>query len=139
MNEMKFEQFRFSFPLRVRWAEVDLQGVVFNGNYLTYADVGITEYLRELDLRGGDFSAVRSVLDYKAAARFDDMLDISVRVSRLGRSSMLFLIGIWNQGTLLTSGEITYVNTDLETRSSKPLPDELRSTIIAYERVAPQS
>lgn len=135
---MQFDDFRFSYPLRVRWAEVDLQAVVFNGNYLTYADVGITEYLRELDLRGGgDFSAVRAVLDYKAAARFDDMLDITVRIARLGRSSMLFLIGIWNQGALLTSGEITYVNTDLETRTAKPLPEKLRQAVTAYEKVAP--
>ena len=136
---MQFDDFRFSYPLRVRWAEVDMQAVVFNGNYLTYADVGITEYLRELDLRGGDFSAVRAVLDYKAAARFDDMLDITVRVARLGRSSMLFLIGIWNQGTLLTSGELTYVNTDLETRTAQPLPEKLRSVILGYEKVAPLS
>jgi acyl-CoA thioester hydrolase len=136
---MQFDDFRFSYPLRVRWAEVDMQSVVFNGNYLTYADVGITEYLRELKLRGGDFSAVRAVLEYKGAARFDDLLDISVRVSRLGRSSMLFLIGMWRDGTLLTSGEITYVNTDLETRTAKPLPEHLRSTIMAYEKVAPLS
>lgn len=134
---MQLDDFRFSYPLRVRWAEVDMQAVVFNGNYLTYADVGITEYLRELDLRGGDFSAVRSVLDYKAAARFDDMLDITVRVSRLGRSSMVFLIGIWREGTLLISGEITYVNTDLQTRTSKPLPEALRTTIVNYEKVTP--
>src|SRR5690606_20149900 len=45
---MQQEDFRFSTSLRVRWAEVDMQGIVFNGHYLTYADVGITEYFRAL-------------------------------------------------------------------------------------------
>lgn len=136
---MQRSDFRFSYSLRVRWAEVDPQAVVFNGNYLTYADVGITEYLRELKLRGADFSAVRAVLDYKAAARFDDMLEITVRVARLGRSSMLFLIGMWREGELLTSGELTYVNTDLQSRTSKPLPEQVRNSISAYETIAPLS
>ncbi len=45
---MARQEFRFVYRLRVRWAEVDRQGIVFNGHYLTYFDVGITEYYRAL-------------------------------------------------------------------------------------------
>ena len=49
MAKLSRDDFRFFHPLRVRWAEVDPQGIVFNGNYLTYADVAITEYFRALE------------------------------------------------------------------------------------------
>ena len=125
--------FRHSCPLRVRWSEVDMQGVVFNGHYLNYFDVGVTEYFREVNIAGGNFSAVRNVLEYKAAARYDDELTVRVRVARLGRSSMQLLAGIWRNDELLTTSELTYVNTNLETRQSVPLPDELRNNVLAYE------
>lgn len=45
---MKRQDFRCTARLRVRWAEVDIQKIVFNAHYLTYADVGMTEYWRAL-------------------------------------------------------------------------------------------
>lgn len=68
------EAFSFFHTLRVRWAEVDPQSIVFNGHYLTYADVAITEYFRALGIRytddlsrdGGDFFAIKTVLEYLA-------------------------------------------------------------------------
>lgn len=110
-----------------------MQGVVFNGHYLNYVDVGVSEYFRDVDIAGGSFSAVRNVLEYKAAARYDDELTIRVRVARLGRSSMQVLAGIWRDDELLTTSELTYVNTNLETRQSIPLSDELRKNVLAYE------
>ena len=47
-NPPSRDAFSFFHPLRVRWAEVDPQSIVFNGHYLTYADVAITEYFRAL-------------------------------------------------------------------------------------------
>ncbi|MBM7063315.1 acyl-CoA thioesterase [Pseudomonas sp. UL073] len=141
------DDFRFSHPLRVRWAEVDPQSIVFNGHYLTYADVAITEYFRALGVAypadlsrdGGDFFAVKTVLEYFAPARFDDCLEIGVRVGRLGRSSLSFVVGIWRDGALLTAGEVIYVHADAATRSSSPLPDWLRDKVSAYERRAPDA
>ncbi|GAC1031714.1 thioesterase family protein [Pseudomonas sp. No.21] len=136
--------FTFLMPLRVRWAEVDPQGIVFNGHYLTYADVGITEYFRALGVRypedlaqdGGDFFAVRTLLEYLAPARFDDELSIGVRVGRLGGSSLTFNIGIWRGEAALTAGEIVYVHADGKSRNSKRLPDWLREKVRAFERRA---
>lgn len=111
------QNYTFFHSLRVRWAEVDPQGIVFNGNYLTYLDVATTEYYRQLGMSypadllrgGGDLFAVKSTLEYRAPAHFDDWLDIGTRVARLGRSSLVFELGIWRDEQLLTVGELVYV------------------------------
>ena len=90
--------FRFFHTLRVRWAEVDRQGIVFNGHYLTYFDVAITEYWRAIgvpypaitDRWGSDLFVVKASVEYHAPAHYDDVLDIGVRVARIGTSSMTF-------------------------------------------------
>ncbi|QEY65565.1 acyl-CoA thioesterase [Metapseudomonas lalkuanensis] len=145
MAKLSRDDFRFFHPLRVRWAEVDPQGIVFNGNYLTYADVAITEYFRAMDVAypadllkdGGDFFAVKTLLEYLAPARFDDQLDIGVRVSRLGGASMAFELGIWRGEEQLTSGEVVYVHADADSRKSLRLPDWLRERVRGFERFPP--
>lgn len=140
------DSFTFCHPLRVRWAEVDPQSIVFNGHYLTYADVAITEYFRALGVAypadlardGGDFFAIRTLLEYRAPAHFDDQLEIGIRAARLGRSSLTFALGIWRGDALLTSGEIVYVHADGATRSSLPLPAWLREKITGFERTRPE-
>jgi len=100
------EDFEFFHGLRVRWAEVDPQGIVFNAHYLTYADVAFTEYMRTigfpypdgLQALGTDLFAVSASLDYQGSARFDDELEIGVRVERIGRTSIRFLIGVFRNG-----------------------------------------
>ena len=144
---MQIEDFRFSHALRVRWAEADLQGIVFNGHYLTYADVGITEYFRamgqtysgETGANGSDFFAVRTLLEYRSPARFDDMLDVHVRIARLGNSSMQFLIGIYREQELLVTGEIVYVHADQSSRRPSPIPQTFRDAVTAFERLPPES
>ena len=139
--ELLRSDFRHLHSLRVRWAEVDPQGIVFNGNYLTYADVGITEYFRALGVAfpgqlaadGAEFFAVKTLLNYLAPAHFDEQLDVGVRVSRLGLSSMTFSLGIWRAGTALTSGEIVYVLAETASRRSCALPEWLREKVRATE------
>lgn len=122
------QNYTFFHSLRVRWAEVDPQGIVFNGNYLTYLDVATTEYYRQLGMSypadllrgGGDLFAVKSTLEYRAPAHFDDWLDIGTRVARLGRSSLVFELGIWRDEQLLTVGELVYVYADANERQSQP-------------------
>jgi acyl-CoA thioester hydrolase len=135
--------FPLRHTLRVRWAEVDSQNIVFNGNYLSYFDIGITEYWRAIGLpypdgiagSGGDLFAVRSVINYHGSARFDEILEVAVRAARLGNSSMTFEIGVFRAGERLVSGEMVYVYADPDTRSSRPLPDRLRRAIQAFEAV----
>jgi len=133
--------FRLRHPLRVRWAELDPQNIVFNGHYLTYFDIGITEYWRTIGLpypdgiagTGGDLFAVRSVLNYHSSARYDDMLEICVRAAKLGNSSMSFEMAVFRGDARLVSGEMVYVNADPESRTSRPLPEKLRRAIESWE------
>ena len=135
--------FWFFFPLRVRYAEVDQQGIVFNAHYLTYFDVGVTEYMRALgydyqsqpERTGSDFHVVKSLVEYKAAIRFDEKIETAVRTARLGRTSLTFELGIFGKGEkeLRASGEIVYVNADRATHKAAPIPSALEALIRARE------
>ncbi|WXL25635.1 thioesterase family protein [Ectopseudomonas mendocina] len=146
MSTLSRDDFRFFHHLRVRWSEVDPQNIVFNGHYLTYADVAITEYYRELGIKyptdlsrdGSDFFVRKSTLEYNAPAYFDDALEIGIRTARFGNSSMSFFMGIWRNNELLTSGEVIYVRANTTERISQPLPDWLKEKITAYEKCPPQ-
>ncbi len=133
--------YSFFNQLRVRWAEVDRQGIVFNGHYLTYFDVAITEYWRAINLpypdgvaeSGSDLYVVKTLINYKGSAEYDDILDIGVHVSRIGTTSITFQLGIFREGDPLVDGEVVYVNADAETRRTAPVPDKLRHTIEHFE------
>ncbi len=145
---MAREQFTFCHRLRVRWAEVDKQDIVFYGNYFLYFDVAITEYWRAIGLNypagivdayGTDLYTAKATAEYHGSAAYDDILDIHGRSARLGRSSMQFLLEIWRGDEHLVSGELIYVNADPASKKSIPLPGPLREKIIGYERVQPES
>ncbi len=134
--------------LRVRWAEVDMQKIVFNGHYLTYIDTAIAEYWREIGLPypdgyverfASDIYLRKATLEYLGPARYDDELTVCCRVARLGRSSMTFHFEIYRQAEGLVSAELVYVNADPSTMKAAPLPEDLRARVLRYERVAPQA
>lgn len=133
--------FRFFHRLRVRWAEVDLQKIVFNPHYLMYLDTAIGEYWRALALPyeatmhrlGGDLYVKKAVAEYHASARYDDVLDIGLRCERIGNSSIQFRGGVFRSGQLLVTGELVYVFADPATQTSKPVPAALREVLHAYE------
>ncbi len=143
---MRREEFTFVHRLRVRWAEVDRQDVVFNGNYFLYFDVAVAEYWRaigfgypaDLVKLGMDIYAVKASAEFHGSATYEDELDVACRVSRIGRSSMTLRFGVWRDAERLTSGELVYVNAELATRKSAPWPESLRNAILAYERVTPE-
>lgn len=135
--------FEFAWPFRVRYAEVDGQMIVFNAHYLTYFDTAITEYFRALpyDYRGQvartgeDFHTVRTLIEYQRPILFDEDIEVCVRTSRLGRSSLTFLLEIHPQGRddLRATGEVVWVNTDQETHKSVAIPQELVDKIRILE------
>ena len=135
------EDFRFTHRLRVRWAEVDKQDIVFNGHYLTYFDVAITEYWRTLGLAypailerfGSDLFVVKAGIEYRGPAHYDDVLDIGMRVERIGNSSLQFRVAIFRGLEHLIAGELIYVNADPATRKPAPVPRELRQIIENFE------
>jgi len=133
--------------LRVRWAEVDMQKIVFNGHYLTYIDTAIAEYWREIglpyphgyvDRYGSDIYLRKATVEYLGSAGYDDVLTVCCRVARLGRSSMTFHFEIYRDGELLITAELVYVNADSEKKAA-PLPEDVRERVKRYERIAPQA
>ena len=135
--------FRFSWAFRVRYAEVDGQMIVFNAHYLTYYDTAITEYFRALPYdymgqvkrTGEDYHTVRTLVEYKQPIAFDEDIEVHVRTSRLGRSSMTFLLEIHpkDNDDLRATGEVVWVNTNQKTHKSSAIPQELAEKIIAWE------
>jgi YbgC/YbaW family acyl-CoA thioester hydrolase len=142
---MNRADFRFLERLRVRWAEIDAQNIVFNAHYLMYVDTAVTGYWRALALPyaqtleylGGDLFVRKATLEYEGSARVDDVLDVGVRCARVGNSSLVFSAGVFRQDQLLVSGEIVYVFADPATQSSKPVPQELREVLQAFEAGKP--
>lgn len=127
---MAKSDFTFTSPLRVRWSEIDQQAIVFNSHYLTYCDIGFTEYWRTLPLPsflemsdlGCEFFVKKAALEYHQSAKFDDLLDLCVRCSRLGNSSMQITTEIYRGEELLIHAELTYVYAHTETKKSTSIP-----------------
>src|SRR5471030_491602 len=144
------KDFTCSHQLRVRWSEVDMQKIVFNGNYLNYIDVAIAEYWRAIglpypqgyvDRYANDVYLRKASVEYLGSARYDDLLDVLVRVARLGRTSMTFDFEIWGAAAEpadkpLIAAELVYVNADPATMTAVPLPEAVRDLIVKFERVA---
>jgi YbgC/YbaW family acyl-CoA thioester hydrolase len=139
---MNRQDFRFFHALRVRWVEVDMQKIVFNGHYLMYLDTAVSDYWRALALpyeqslhgMGGDLFVVKSSLEYKASALYDDLLHIGMRCARIGNSSIVFDGVVFRGDQVLVKGELVYVYADPQTQTSKPVPQALRDILLGFEQ-----
>ena len=134
--------FHFHHDIRVRFADTDLQGIVFNGNYLTYYDVAWTEYFRAVGFTWSDLLALgvdtvlaRTTMDFKSPAKFDEILEVHTRVSRLGNTSLTFEFEIYaqNEDRLIGSATSLYVCVDPKTLKSTAVPDLLRKRVSEFE------
>lgn len=142
---MKRTEFRFLDRLRVRWAEIDAQKIVFNAHYLMYFDTAVAGYWRALALPyaqtmeylGGDLYVRKATVEFEGSARYDDVLDIGVRCARIGNSSILFSGAAFRQDDALVSCELVYVFADPQTQISKPVPQQLRDVLQAFEAGKP--
>jgi YbgC/YbaW family acyl-CoA thioester hydrolase len=141
MAGMKRDEFRFFHKLRVRWAEVDMQKIVFNGHYLMYFDTAVADYWRALampyeeamHLLQGDLYVKKATVEFHASARMDDRLDIGLKCARVGNSSIQFLGAIFRGEELLITCELVYVFADPATQTSRPVPQPLRAILAGYE------
>ncbi len=142
---MRRQDFRFFYPLRVRWVEVDMQKIVFNAHYLMYFDTAITDYWRALSLPyeeamqllGGDLYVKKAGIEFHASAHFDDRLIVALRCDRVGNSSMTFSGAIFRGDELLITSELIYVFADPSAQTSKPVPDLLRKVLLSFEEGRP--
>ncbi len=138
---MQLSDYRFHERLRVRWAEIDAQKIVFNGHYLMYFDTALAGYWRALAMPyaqtleqlGGDLFVRKATLEYLSSARYDDVLDVGLRCARVGNSSMAFVAGAFRHDVLLVSGELIYVFADPVAKAALPVPPSLRALCESFE------
>ena len=128
----------FVHHLRVRYSECDQQGVVFNGHYLFYYDVAVTELLRaslgryqNLIDQGVDLVVAEARLRFIQGARFDDMLDIEMPVKHLGTTSMIIHPAFRVGERLIADGEVRHVFVDPSSLVKKPMPQLVRDALSA--------
>jgi acyl-CoA thioester hydrolase len=132
--------FKFSARTRVGFSDTDAQGIVYYGRYNPYFDLARVEYLRMLGLlqqrgRPGDFVMRANDVEYFAPAVFDDEIEVYVRVSRLGRTSVTFAFAAYRlpDDVLMVTAHQTLVYVDLAERKACPVPDTFREPVLAFE------
>ncbi len=138
---MKRSDFRHLERLRVCWAEVDLQRIVFNGHYLMYFDTAVAGYWRALalpyhdtmDALQGDLFVRKATLEYEGSARYDEQLEVGIRCARIGKSSMIFAAAVFRGEQRLVHGELVYVFADPASQTSRPVPPPLRAVLEGFE------
>ena len=135
------QDYRFFHRLRVRWVEVDMQKIVFNGHYLMYFDTAIADYWRALKLPyesamhllQGDLYVKKAGIEFHASARYDDVLDVGLKCARIGTSSIQFTGDIFRGDERLITTDLLYVFADPATQKSKPVPAVLRDMLTGFE------
>ena len=131
--------FKFSARTRVGFSDTDAQGIVYYGRYNPYFDLARVEYLRSLGLLrydgGGEFVMRANDVEYFAPAVFDDEIEVFVRVSRLGRTSVTFTFAAYRlpDEVLMVTAHQTLVYVDLPHRGACRVPEGFRATVAAFE------
>src|SRR5438132_4651218 len=127
--------FKFSARTRVGFSDTDAQGIVYYGRYNPYFDLARVEYLRSLGLLRyegeGEFVMRANDVEYFAPARFDDELEIHVRVGRIGRTSITYEFAAHKlpEETLMVTAHQTLVYVDLAARAALPIPDGYKARL----------
>jgi acyl-CoA thioester hydrolase len=130
----------FVHRLRVRYNECDAQGHVFNANYFVYFDIALTELWREalgsyeaLTADGLDLVVAETGARFRAPAHFDDELEVTLEVERLGNTSMVSAIRIVRDGDALVEGRIVHIFVRADRLGEKtPIPDRVRQVLQPY-------
>ena len=133
----------FFCPIRVRYGEVDQQGIVYNGNYMIYTDTAIVEFFRSkgytyktlVDEHASEICHRKSTFEYFSSAFADDLIEVGVRVIKVGNRSITMGFEIYRHGEddLLVSAEVVYVGYNTEKRASQPITQLMRELLGAAE------
>lgn len=124
----------FVHRFRVRYSECDQQGLVFNGHYLFYYDLALTELWRakvclyqDMTAKGDDMVVAEARMRFLRGARFDEEIDIGLNIHHLGTTSIIIRPEFRRDGELITEGEVRHVFVDATTHQKKPIPDYVRA------------
>jgi acyl-CoA thioester hydrolase len=132
--------FKYSAFTRVGFSDTDAQGIVYYGRYLPYFDLARVEYHRHLGLLGlelgGELVVRASNIEYLAPARFDELLEVFIRIARIGRSSATYEMAAYRveDDMLMVTASQTLVLVDLDERKACPIPEAVRDRVRAFER-----
>ena len=131
------------YPNRVRFIEVDRQGILHNAHYFMYFGIGLNEYFRELgydrvgrgDRDGTALHTVTATVNYRLPLVFDELIHIGARISRLGNTSAKFSFGLFKEGLEepAATGEQVWVHTDKATQKGKPWPEDFISLVTDFQ------
>ena len=144
--QVPLDQFAVRHDVRVRYNEIDAQAIVFNGNYLIYADIGVTELFRALGegqpgpffaQYGTDIVVVNAEIDYHISAILDDVITIAARVARFGRGSFTIHVGIFRGSERLTDMALTYAHVEMDRSKSVPLPGGFIAEVRRFQPIPP--
>ena len=131
--------FKYSALTRVGFSDTDAQGIVYYGRYLPYFDLARVEYHRHLGLlkleTDHEFVMRASDIEYLAPARFDDLLEVFIRVSRIGRTSATYEMAAYRveDDELMVTAHQTLVLVDLAARKAAPVTEVFREKIRSFE------
>jgi acyl-CoA thioester hydrolase len=132
--------FKYASFTRVGFSDTDAQGIVYYGRYLPYFDSARVEYHRHLGMlrRGAqehEFVMRACTIEYFAPARFDDLIEVFIRVSKIGRTSVTYDCAAYrnDEDVLMVTAQQTLVLVDLDERKASRIPDELREPVRAFE------
>jgi acyl-CoA thioester hydrolase len=128
---------RFRYYLRVRYGECDAQKVVFNARYADYVDITVMEFLRSMGYEQAlvdatlDYQLVKQILEWKAPARFDQVLEVSMYAKHLGNTSFTLAADFRIAGDerVIVTVETVYVLVEHKTLKKRSLPDDLRASL----------
>lgn len=146
------DRFAVHHPVRVRYNEIDHQGIVFNGNYLIYADIGVTELFRAMGegqpgpffaQYGTDIVMVNAEIDYHASARLDEMMVVAARVARFGRTSFTIHVALFREGPAgtrerLTDMALSYAHVEQDLSKAVPLPAMFIADVRSFQPDPPE-
>jgi acyl-CoA thioester hydrolase len=127
----------FRYYLRVRYGDCDAQKIVFNARYADYVDIAGFEFFRALGYRDAmlsgalDYQVAKLTLEWKASARFDDVLELSVRAARVGNTSFTLAIDFRIAGgdRVIAAAEVVYVLVEPRSLQKMRIPDDLRAAL----------
>jgi acyl-CoA thioester hydrolase len=140
----------FSLPVVPRYAEVDQQGVVFNGHYLTWFDEACTGFLDHLGVMytgllatGHDLQVVHSEIDYLTSVRWRDSVRVAVQCDRIGSTSFTLRFTVLRrtpdanpdaetETEAAVRGHNVYVVVSTDDWAKRPIPDPLREALTAH-------
>ena len=133
--------FRYSARTRVGFSDTDAQGVVYYGRYMPYFDLARVEYNRHLGVTGtylgtSEFAMRANTVEYFAPARFDDLLEIFIRIRRIGSTSVTYECHAYRvaDDVLMATAQQTLVLIDPAARRPVPIPSDYRKRIQDFER-----